>query len=85
MFRAYYEKKMDEGLHYMNVIGHVSRKMTAVVFAVLRTGNPTSPFYQTPDNQLYHFGLPSLGLSFLRPFSDIPHSLKMKFYPLTNP
>lgn len=43
MFRAYYEKKMSEGLHYMNVIGHVSRKMTAVIFAVLRDGQPYQP------------------------------------------
>lgn len=43
MFRAYYEKKMSEGLHYMNVIGHVSRKMTAVIFAVLRDGRAYQP------------------------------------------
>lgn len=43
MFRAYYEKKMSEGLHYMNAIGHVSRKMTAVIFAVLRDGQPYRP------------------------------------------
>ena len=43
MFGAYYEKKMSEGLHYMNVIGHVSRKMTAVIFAVLRDGRPYQP------------------------------------------
>ena len=43
MFRTYYEKKMSEGLHYMNVIGHVSRKMTAVIFAVLRDGRPYQP------------------------------------------
>lgn len=43
MFRAYYEKKRSEGLHYMNVIGHVSRKMTAVIFAVLRDGQPYRP------------------------------------------
>lgn len=43
MFRAYYEKKMSEGLHYMNVIGHVSRKMTAVIFVVLRDGQPYQP------------------------------------------
>ena len=40
MFRAYYEKKNSERLHYMNAIGHVSRKMTAVIFAVLRDGRP---------------------------------------------
>ena len=43
MFGAYYEKKMSEGLHYLNVIGHVSRKMTAVIFAVLRDGQPYQP------------------------------------------
>lgn len=43
MFRAYYEKKMSEGLHCMNVIGHISRRMTAVIFAVLRYGRPYQP------------------------------------------
>lgn len=43
MFGAYYEKKMSEGLHYMNVVGHVSRKMTAVIFAVLRDGQSYQP------------------------------------------
>ena len=43
MFRTYYEKKMSEGLHYMTVIGHVSKKMTAVIFAVLRDGQPYQP------------------------------------------
>lgn len=38
MFRTYYEKKRAEGLHCMNVIGHVSRTMNAVIFAVLRGG-----------------------------------------------
>lgn len=47
MFRAYYEKKMSEGLHYMNAIGHVSRKMTAVIFAVLRDGQPYQPILPT--------------------------------------
>ena len=47
MFQAYYEKKTSEGLHYMNVIGHVSRKMTAVIFAVLRDGQPYQPVLPT--------------------------------------
>nr|WP_326183798.1 IS110 family transposase [uncultured Oscillibacter sp.] len=47
MFRAYYEKKISDGLHYMNVIGHVSRKMTAVIFAVLRDGQPYQPVLPT--------------------------------------
>lgn len=47
IFQTYYEKKISEGLHYMNVIGHVSRKMTAVIFAVLRDGQPYQPILQS--------------------------------------
>lgn len=47
MFHAYYEKKMAEGMHYMNAIGHVTRKMTNVIFAVLR------------DNAEYHPVMPA--------------------------
>ncbi len=47
MFRAYYEKKESEGLRYMNIIGHVSKKMTAVIFAVMR------------DNKVYEPVLPA--------------------------
>ena len=32
VFRAYHEKKMAEGLCYMNSVGHVNRKMIAVIF-----------------------------------------------------
>ena len=48
MFKAYYEKKAAEGLRYMNIIGHVSKKMTAVIFAVMR------------DNKIYEPILPSV-------------------------
>ena len=47
MFQAYYEKKLSEGLHYMNTIGHVTRKMTAVIFAVLRDGKAYQPVLPT--------------------------------------
>ncbi|MCM1234826.1 MAG: transposase, partial [Ruminococcus flavefaciens] len=47
MFKAYYEKKSAEGLRYMNIIGHVSKKMTAVIFAVMR------------DNKIYKPVLPA--------------------------
>lgn len=33
----------------MNAIDHVSRKMTAVIFAVLRDGQPYQPVLQTAD------------------------------------
>ena len=46
MFKAYYEKKAAEGLRHMNIIGHVSKKMTAVIFAVMR------------DNKIYEPVLP---------------------------
>lgn len=47
MFKAYYEKKSAEGLRCMNIIGHVSKKMTSVIFAVMR------------DNKLYEPVLPA--------------------------
>ena len=47
MFHAYYEKKAAEGMKYMCIIGHVTRKMTAVIFAVLR------------DNKVYQPVLPA--------------------------
>lgn len=47
MFKAYYEKKAAVGLRYMNIIGHVSKKMTAVIFAVMR------------DNKRYEPALPA--------------------------
>jgi len=45
MFRAYYEKKAAEGMRYMNIIGHVTRKMTAVIFAVMRDNKPYEPVF----------------------------------------
>ena len=43
MFRAYYEKKAAEGMRYMCIIGHVTKKMTAVIFAVLRDNKVYQP------------------------------------------
>ena len=43
MFKAYYEKKAAEGMRYMNIIGHVTRKMTAVIFAVMRDNKAYLP------------------------------------------
>ena len=43
MFRSYYEKKAAEGLRHMNIIGHVSKKMTAVIFAVMRDNKIYEP------------------------------------------
>ena len=43
MFRAYYEKKTAEGMKYMTVIGHVTKKMASVIFAILRDGKEYVP------------------------------------------
>ena len=43
MFRAYYEKKAAEGMRYMCIIGHVTKKMTTVIFAVLRDNKAYRP------------------------------------------
>jgi len=47
MFRAYYEKKAAEGMRYMKIIGHVSKKMSSVIFAVLRDNKTYEPVIQT--------------------------------------
>lgn len=43
MFRSYYDKKVAQGLKYMNIIGHVTKKMTAVIFAILRDNKVYAP------------------------------------------
>ena len=43
MFHAYYEKKAAEGMKYMCIIGHVTRKMTALIYAVLRDNKAYQP------------------------------------------
>ena len=43
MFKAYFEKKAAEGKRYMNIIGHCTRKMISVIYAVLRDNKPYEP------------------------------------------
>ena len=38
--KAFYEKKRAEGKPYMNAIGHVTKKMANIIFAVLRDNAP---------------------------------------------
>ena len=38
--KAFFEKKRAEGKPYMNAIGHVTRKLTNIIFAVLRDKKP---------------------------------------------
>jgi len=38
--KAFLQKKLAEGKPYMNVIGHATRKMTNIIYAVLRDNKP---------------------------------------------
>lgn len=40
---AYYKKKRDQGKHHLTVTGAVARKLTTVIYAVLRDGKPYEP------------------------------------------
>jgi len=48
MFRAYYEKKAAEGMKYMKIIGHCTKKMANVIFAVLRDDKAYIPIMNVP-------------------------------------
>ena len=43
MFKAYMEKKTDAGKCYRKAIGHVTKKMISVIYAVLRDNKPYQP------------------------------------------
>ena len=45
--RAYFEKKRTQGKSYMVAIGHVTRKMNNIIFAVLRDNKP---YYSSLDS-----------------------------------
>lgn len=47
MFRAYYDKKAAEGMRYMTIIGHVTKKMTNVIFAIMRDNKAYVPVIPT--------------------------------------
>ena len=40
---AYYKKKRDQGKHHLTATGAVARKLTTVIYAVLRDGKPYKP------------------------------------------
>ena len=40
---AYYKKKRDQGKHHLTATGAVARKLTTVIYAVLRDGKPNEP------------------------------------------
>lgn len=43
MFKAYYEKKAAEGKSYMVIIGHCTKKMMGVIYAVMRDNKEYAP------------------------------------------
>lgn len=43
MFKAYYDKKAAQGKKYMNIIGHCTKKMITVIYAVLRDDRVYEP------------------------------------------
>lgn len=50
MFKAYYEKKTAEGMRYMKIMGHVTKKMATVIFAVLRDNKTYQPILKEPQS-----------------------------------
>lgn len=48
MFKAYYQKKSAEGMRYMKIIGHVTKKMACVIYAVLRDNKDYVPCIPDP-------------------------------------
>ena len=40
---AYYKKKLDQGKHHLTATGAVARKLTTVIYAVLRDDKPYEP------------------------------------------
>lgn len=49
MFKAYYEKKSAEGMRYMKIMGHVTKKMATVIFAILRDNKTYQPILKEPQ------------------------------------
>jgi len=48
IFKAYYDKKAAEGMKYMKIIGHCTKKMASVIFAVLRDDKAYTPVLNLP-------------------------------------
>jgi len=43
--KRYYERKKDDGKHHMTIIGAVSRKLTGIIFAMLKHNQPYKSDY----------------------------------------
>ena len=46
MFRAFFERKRSQGKNYMTAMGHVAKKMTTVIYAVMRDQIEYTPVIQ---------------------------------------
>lgn len=38
-YRAYYDKKQDEGKHYYVILGHIQKKVIRLIHSLLKSGN----------------------------------------------
>lgn len=86
MFKAYYEKKASEGLRYMNIIGHVTKKMTAVIYAIMRDNKAYVRYAccgVTEGHCLFQAHSKWVRL-FCTRFSSRKHSLYLYIFCLTN-
>ena len=43
MFNAYYLKKQAENKHFYVILGHLEKKITKVIYSVLKNNKPYSP------------------------------------------
>ena len=43
MFHKYYLKKQNENKHYYVILGHIEKKLTKVIYSVLKNNKPYSP------------------------------------------
>ena len=49
-FESYFNSKMSQGKHYNTSIGHVSKKLTQVIYQILKTGKSFKPKTVTVNN-----------------------------------
>ena len=42
-FKAYYDKKANEGKHYYVILGHIQKKLLRVVFSIMKNNVPYQP------------------------------------------
>lgn len=45
VFKDYYEKKQSEGKHYYVILGHIQKKLTRIIYSILKNGTTYKPLY----------------------------------------